>query len=94
MSDTEQDSKPVTRRVHTGTVTAIGGESTIRVIINSSVKHPRYGKYVNRRTRLAVHDSANAAKKGDVVEIAPCRPISKTKSWRLVRVVRTSALLD
>ena len=75
--------------VHTGVVTSKSSDKTIRVDINTLLKHPLYGKYLRRRTRLAVHDPGNAAREGDVVEIAPCRRLSRTKSWRLVRVVRS-----
>jgi len=54
------------------------------------VKHPKYGKYIRRRTKLYAHDEENLAKIGDQVEIMECRPISKTKHWRLVRVVRVA----
>lgn len=78
------------RRGKIGTVSSISGEKTIHVIINNLVKHPMYGKYIRRRTKLAVHDPQSAAKLGDVVEIVPCRRISKSKSWRLGRIVRQS----
>lgn len=70
-----------------GTVVSASGDKTARVVIQRLVKHPKYGKYVRRETKLAIHDPLNTVKVGDKVEIAPCRPISKTKSWRLVRVV-------
>jgi len=54
------------------------------------VKHPKYGKYIRRRTKLYAHDETNIAKVGDQVEIMECRPMSKTKHWRLVRVVRAA----
>ena len=57
------------------------------VAIERTVKHPIYGKFIRRTTKLHVHDENNEAKLGDVVEIKECRPISKTKSWTLVRVV-------
>jgi small subunit ribosomal protein S17 len=50
-------------------------------------KHPKYGKFIRRRTVLHVHDENNESRTGDVVEVAQCRPISKTKCWRLVRIV-------
>ena len=75
-----------------GVVTSKTADKTVRVDINVLVKHPQYGKYLRRRTRLLVHDPANQAREADVVEIAPCRRISKTKSWRLVRVVRSGRL--
>ena len=74
--------------VKTGMVTSKSTDKTIHVQIDALVKEPRYGKYMRRRTKLAVHDPSNAAKEGDLVEIVPCRRLSKTKSWRLVRVVR------
>jgi small subunit ribosomal protein S17 len=72
----------------TGTVTSNSGDKSIRVTIDYKVKHPKYGKYIRRRTKLAVHDEQNQCNVGDVVEIAECRAYSKTKSWRLVRVVQ------
>lgn len=72
----------------TGTVTSNSEDKSIRVTIDYKVKHPKYGKYIRRRTKLAVHDEQNQCQVGDVVEIAECRAYSKTKSWRLVRVVQ------
>jgi small subunit ribosomal protein S17 len=63
------------------------GNKSIKVAIDFSVRHPKYGKYMKRRTKLGVHDEHNQAKTGDLVEIAQCRPYSKTKSWRLLRIV-------
>jgi len=90
MTDTETTEQPnkTLRGQKTGRVTKISGDKTIRVDLDNVVKDPLYHKYVHKRTRLAVHDPANAAAVGDVVEIIPCRPISKNKSWRLVRIVR------
>ena len=92
---TEQTQTTKTANVRgsrTGVVTSKGANKTIRVELSALVKHPRYGKYVRRRTRLAVHDPGNEAGEGDVVEVAPCRRISKSKSWRLLRVVRRAEL--
>jgi small subunit ribosomal protein S17 len=61
--------------------------TTRTVVISYSSKHPKYGKYIRQRTVLQVHDPKNDSKLGDKVEIVPCRPISKSKSWQLVRVV-------
>ena len=72
----------------TGVVTSNSGDKSIRVTIAYKVKHPKYGKYVRRRTKLGVHDDRNECGVGDLVEIAECRPYSKAKSWRLVRVVQ------
>ncbi|MCE5327835.1 MAG: 30S ribosomal protein S17 [Planctomycetaceae bacterium] len=91
MTSLEQTSNPVLQSVKTGKVRTISGKQTISVILEMMVRHPVYGKYVRRRTKLAVHDPANAAKVGDTVEIVPCRRLSKTKSWRLVRVISSAA---
>jgi small subunit ribosomal protein S17 len=78
------EKKPKTK---TGFVLSNSGNKSIKVAIDFTVKHPKYGKYVKRRTKVVVHDEHNQAGVGDVVEIAECRPYSKTKSWRLVRVM-------
>ncbi len=72
----------------TGTVASNSGNKSVRVTIDYKVKHPKYGKYVRRRTKVAVHDERNECGVGDVVSIAECRPYSKLKSWRLVRVLQ------
>jgi len=77
-------------QAYTGVVVSTGGDKTIRVVVDNLVRHPRYGKYIRRRTRLAVHDPLNTAAMGDVVEIISCRRMSKTKSWRLARVLRAN----
>ncbi len=74
-----------TRKV--GVVESDARDKSRTVVIQFSVKHPKYGKYLRKRTVIHVHDEANASRKGDRVEIAECRPISKTKSWVLVRVI-------
>ena len=65
-------------------------KKTIVVSETRSVRHPKYGKFINRTTRFYAHDEKEAAKLGDVVEIVQTRPISKLKRWRLQRVVRAS----
>jgi small subunit ribosomal protein S17 len=76
-----------TRRVAVGVVTSDKMNKTRRVEIPRLVKHPRYGKYIKRRTVCHVHDETNESHAGDTVEIMETRPLSKTKHWRLVRVV-------
>jgi small subunit ribosomal protein S17 len=76
----------------TGQVVSRSGDKSIRVCIDYKVKHPKYNKYIRRSTKLGVHDEANVAKVGDVVEISECRPMSKTKSWRLVRVLQQAVV--
>ncbi len=71
-----------------GTVVSDKGDKTIRVRFDFTVKHPKYGKYFRRSTTLHTHDEKNEAGIGDVVEVVSCRRLSKTKRWRLVRVVR------
>ncbi len=61
---------------------------TITVKSKKLVKHPRYGKYVKRTTTYKVHDDENKASNGDKVEIVETRPLSKTKRWRLVRIIK------
>jgi len=65
-------------------------DKTITVDVERRVKHSQYGKYVVRTTRFAAHDEKNEALKGDRVEIAETRPLSKTKRWRLLRIVERS----
>jgi small subunit ribosomal protein S17 len=75
------------RRVEIGVVTSDKMQKTRRVEIARLVKHARYGKYIRRRTICKVHDEKNESHLGDTVEIMETRPLSKTKNWRLVRVV-------
>ena len=71
-----------------GVVVSNSGNKSVKVVIDYKVKHPKYGKYIKRRTKIGVHDEHNQSGVGDVVEITQCRPHSKTKSWRLVKVVQ------
>src|SRR5688572_2419455 len=75
------------RRTEVGVVTSDKMDKTRRVEIPRLVKHPTYGKYIRRRTICHVHDEKNESKMGDTVEIVESRPYSKTKHWRLIRVV-------
>jgi small subunit ribosomal protein S17 len=72
----------------TGVVASNSGDKSVKVTIDFKVKHPKYGKYIKRRTKIGVHDEHNQSGVGDLVEITECRPRSKTKSWRLVRIVQ------
>ncbi len=85
----QAEAKPArgTRRVAIGIVTSDKMDKTRRVEIPRLVKHRRYGKYIRRRTVCHVHDEQNESHQGDTVEIMESRPLSKTKHWRLVRVV-------
>jgi len=75
-----------------GTVVSDKGDKTIRVRFDYTVRHPKYGKYYERSTTLHTHDEKNEARVGDKVEVMACRRVSKTKSWRLVRVLRRSSV--
>lgn len=70
-----------------GTVISDKAEKTVTVSVDRLVKHPRYGKYIRRRSRLHVHDPKNTTRVGDKVQIAECRPISKTKNWRIFKLL-------
>jgi len=76
------------RNYRVGTVVSDKGEKSITVRYDYTVKHPKYGKYYRRSTSLHTHDEKNEARVGDVVEVAACRRLSKTKCWRLTRVLR------
>ena len=75
----------------TGVVVSNSGNKSVKIAIDYKVKHPKYGKYIKRRTKIGVHDEHNLSGVGDVIEIAECRPRSKTKSWRLVKVLQKPA---
>tara|TARA_B100000579_G_C22575342_1_gene730888 strand:+ start:285 stop:563 length:279 start_codon:yes stop_codon:yes gene_type:complete len=74
-----------------GVVTSDVRDKSCKVEIQFSVKHPKYGKYIRRRSLIHAHDENNEAKIGDSVEIAECRPISKTKSWVVTRIVESAS---
>ncbi|SEL46537.1 small subunit ribosomal protein S17 [Atopomonas hussainii] len=80
-----------TVRTLTGKVISDKMDKTITVLIERRVKHPIYGKYVKRSTKLHAHDETNQCRIGDVVTIRETRPVAKTKNWALVEVVERSA---
>ena len=71
-----------------GKVISAKMDKSITVAIERKVKHPLYGKFMKRTTKLHAHDETNQCNEGDVVSIKECRPLSKTKSWALVEIVR------
>lgn len=79
-------------RTQQGRVVSDKGDKSIVVAIERQVKHPIYGKFIKRTTKLHVHDENNECAQGDTVEVRECRPMSKTKSWTLVRVVEKARL--
>ena len=75
------------RRAVRGSVISARMDKSITVLVVRQFKHPLYKKYIRRSTRLHAHDESNDCKEGDTVLIEECRPISKTKSWRVIRVL-------
>ena len=78
-------------RTLTGRVVSNKMQKTIAVEIVRLVRHPTYGKYIRRTTKLLAHDESGASREGDLVIITPCRPLSRRKSWRLLEVVEKAA---
>jgi small subunit ribosomal protein S17 len=78
-------------RTQTGSVISDRMDKTITVLIERKVKHPLYGKFVKKSTKLHVHDENNECSIGDVVRITECRPISRSKSWKLVEIVEKAS---
>lgn len=81
----ESSPRKTERRVF-GRVVSNGADKTVAVSIERVVKHPVYGKYIRRTSKVLAHDEDNACQPGDRVAIAECRPLSKRKSWRVVEV--------
>lgn len=71
----------------TGRVVSNKMDKSITVLIERSVRHPLYNKYIKRSSKMHAHDESNECNEGDLVQIQQCRPLSKTKSWRLVKVI-------
>lgn len=79
------------QRTLTGKVVSTKMTKTIAVEIERLVKHPAYGKYIRRTTKLLAHDENNESREGDTVTIIPCRPLSRRKSWKLLNVIDRAA---
>jgi small subunit ribosomal protein S17 len=84
------DEKTRTARSATGRVISNKMNKTITVQVDRRIRHPLYGKIITRRSKLHAHDESNECKEGDLVLIEECRPLSKTKTWRLVKVLERS----
>ena len=78
------------RKEIVGVVASAKMDKTIAVAIDRLVKHSMYGKYVRRTTKVLAHDENNECREGDLVAIAECRPLSRRKNWRLVRVLKSA----
>jgi small subunit ribosomal protein S17 len=89
MTDQVQPTRTVRKHI-TGIVTSRSGDKTIKVTYFYKIPHPMYQKEIKRKTVLTAHDEANACKLGDKIEITETRPISKSKRWRLVRIIEAA----
>ncbi len=85
------EQKQKVQRTIVGRVVSDKMENTVSVAIERLIKHPVYGKYIRRTTKVLAHDAANECKTGDRVTISECKPISKNKSWAVVNVVERAA---
>ena len=90
MTNTETAKLP---RPLTGTVTSDKMDKTVTVLVERRVKHPLYGKYVVESKKYHAHDEANECGVGDKVEIAETRPLSKTKSWKVTRILEKAVII-
>ena len=86
MSEQEKVQRSVTGRVVSDKM-----DQSITVLVERKVKHPVYGKYITRSTKLHAHDANNECKQGDLVTVVACRPISKSKTWMLDKIVERAA---
>ncbi|GAB2190900.1 30S ribosomal protein S17 [Sessilibacter sp. MAH2] len=80
-------------RTQTGKVVSDKMDKTVTVLIERRVKHPVYGKYVSKSSKIKAHDENNECKEGDLVTIAETRPLSKTKSWTLVKIEERATVI-
>lgn len=78
-------------RTATGQVVSDKMDKSAVVLVERKVRHPLYGKYIRRSTKLHIHDENNECREGDTVAIQECRPVSRTKSWKLLEVVERPA---
>jgi small subunit ribosomal protein S17 len=90
-ADTEQQA---TSRRTIGRVVSNKMNKSVTVSVERLVKHPVYGKFIRRTTKIVAHDEANECKEGDIVAISECRPISRNKSWRVVEIVSGQAAVN
>jgi small subunit ribosomal protein S17 len=86
MSETTEQLRTVEGRVVSNKM-----NKTVTVLVERQVKHALYGKYIRRSSKLHAHDEDNACNEGDVVRVTECRPLSKTKNWRVVEIVARAA---
>lgn len=87
LPDTESPGTKIITRPLVGRVTSDRMDKTVTVLVERRVKHPLYKKYIRRSTRIHAHDETNACKVGDAVSIVQCRPLSRTKAWRVREIL-------
>jgi small subunit ribosomal protein S17 len=85
------DKNEKTKRTVVGRVVSNKMDKTVSVAVERRIKHPMYGKYVRRTSKILAHDAGNECKEGDRVAISECRPISKRKAWTVVEVIERAA---
>ena len=91
MSEQKSTAEAKGARTLTGRVVSTKMQKTVAVEIERLIKHPTYGKFIRRTTKLLAHDENSESHDGDLVKIAPCRPLSRRKSWRVVAVIQKAA---
>jgi len=82
MSETQEKARTISGRVASDKM-----DKTITVLVERVVRHPVYGKYIRRSSKVFAHDENNESREGDLVAIASCRPLSKNKTWKLVEIL-------
>ncbi len=92
-TQTQETKRKALKGIKTGKVVSDKRDKTRKVEVGYLTRVPKYGKYIKRKSVFHVHDEANTSKLGDIIEIVPCRPMSKTKSWRFVRIVEASPVV-
>jgi small subunit ribosomal protein S17 len=93
IEQTSNDTKPggeTGRRMVVGRVVSNKMNQGVSVAVERLIKHPVYGKFIRRTSKVLAHDEQNSCKEGDTVAIEECRPISKRKSWRVVKIIDTA----
>ena len=85
----KQEEKKI--RTKSGVVTSNKMDQTVTVLLERKIKHPLYKKYVKKSTKIHAHDADNQCNEGDQVKIAECKPMSKTKSWKVVEITKAAA---
>ena len=86
-------SEATNNRQLTGRVVSDKMQKTVTVLVERRVKHPLYGKFMTRSSRFHAHDEARECKEGDLVLIEECRPIAKTKTWRVIQLVEKAKIV-